>query len=140
MTRKNSSRATVPANALGLTRITRDDSIRIGHSELLVTTSPSTRVFFLFFLSTSLVDCYLCFSGLSFDARRDDGVPFCHRFFPSPAFARFFFCPIAMYIFSVQSRPALMLPKALSSLSALLYPVSIERVLFKKCIIISIYI
>lgn len=80
ITLKNLSQNAVSANALGLTRITRADLIRIGHFELLVTIS-SLHVFFLLFLLTYLVDCYLCFFGLSFDARRDDGVPFCHRSF-----------------------------------------------------------
>jgi len=103
--------------------------------------SPHTCLFPLylfsfFFFLWPLADCYLCFSGLSFDARRDDGVRFCCCL-PSSAFARFFFCPIAMYIFSVQSRPALMLPKALFFLSPLLYPASIERESHLKSALLS---
>lgn len=116
-------------------------STRIGHPELLVTTFflhvPFSLLFF-FLSSISFVDCYLCFSEPSFVARRDDGT----LFLPSPSssghLARFFFCPIAMYIFSVQSRPALMLPKALFSLSPFLYPASIERESHLKSALLSL--
>lgn len=65
---------------------------------------------------------------------------FPRRFFHPSLFSSFrsrFFCRIAMYIFSVQSRPALMLPKHFSPyLRSFTRPLTSEGVSFKKCIII----
>lgn len=141
-TRKNSPDETVLRFQQLPTRITRSqlDQTRLGsgHPELLVTTFFPHVLFspLSFFASVPSLIVICVFPGFPSTPATATAFLFTVSFLSSLR-SPLFFCPIAMYIFSVQSRPALMLSKALFSLSPFLYPASIERESHLKSALLS---